>query len=179
MCTNLVQNNDLQARFSLADINPEEQVKELEFSLFMNRTTTNVINRILASEQTCTPLLYREMEGFLNGYIDLVCCYGGRYYVIDYKTNQLGHESADYRGDALIAAMREHNYGLQYWLYTLVVHRYLELWLPGYSYAEHFGGIMYLFVRGMIPEIDGSGVFYARPDERQLLKLDRCFRKKP
>ena len=177
--TNLLQNNDLQAPFSLADVSPEEQVKELEFSLFMNRTTTSVINRVLASERTCTPLLYREMEGFLNGYIDLVCCHGGSYYVIDYKTNQLGYESTDYSREALVTAMREHNYGLQYWLYTLVVHRYLGLWLPGYSYAEHFGGVMYLFVRGMIPEIDGSGVFCARPDERLLLELDLCFRKKP
>ena len=163
------------ASFALADIAHEQQVKELEFSLFMTHTTTNNLNRILGSEQTYMPLQYREMEGFVNGYIDLICYHDGRYYVLDYKTNHLGDSVADYRRDALISAMRAHNYGLQYWLYTLVVHRYLKKWLPGYSYADHFGGVMYLFVRGMIPQKDGSGVFSTCPDEQILLELDNCF----
>ncbi len=165
--------------FSLADIAPEHQVKELGFSLYMTHTTTDDVNRILVSQQTYVPLLYREMEGFLNGYIDLICFHDGRYYVIDYKTNYLGDHIADYSRAALVSAMRAHNYGLQYWLYSLVVHRYLKRWLPGYSYTDHFGGVMYLFVRGMMPETAGSGVYSDLPDEQVLNELDRCFGEKP
>ncbi|MEE4166576.1 MAG: hypothetical protein V2I35_11305, partial [Desulfocapsaceae bacterium] len=100
----------------------------------------------------------------------------GRYFIVDYKTNQLGHEPDSYGSAALLAAMRAHNYGLQYWLYTLVVHRYLKRWLKGYSYPEHFGGVLYLFVRGMVPRVAGSGVFHACPDEQTVQDLDRCFR---
>ncbi len=177
--TTLSRNKDANAGFRLADIAPGQQIKELEFSLFMPRTTTKEINRILASEESCTPLRYREMEGFLNGYIDLVCCHDGRYFIVDYKTNQLGHEANSYDKAALLAAMRAHNYGLQYWLYTLVVHRYLKRWLEGYTYSEHFGGIFYLFVRGMQPRVAGSGVFHACPDEQVVQDLDRCFGETP
>lgn len=176
--TRLFKPENAKPSFSLADIAPEQQVKELEFSLFMAPTTTADINRILGSQQT-PPLLYREMEGFVNGYIDLICYHHGRYYVLDYKTNHLGNELVHYNSDALTAAMRAHSYGLQYWLYTLVVHRYLKRWLPDYSYRDHFGGVMYLFVRGMIPEQDGSGVFYSYPEEQVLMELDHCFGGEP
>ena len=173
--TRLFDSGNSATPFALADIEPEQQVKELEFSLFMAPTTTSSLNRILGSQQTYLPLLYREMEGFINGYIDLICAHEGRYYVLDYKTNHLGDSTADYSRDALIAAMRAHNYGLQYWLYTVVVHRYLKKWLPRYSYKDHFGGVMYLFVRGMDPQKDGSGVFSTCPDEQVVQELDHCF----
>jgi len=173
--TRLVSSEQSGKPFSLADIVPAQQVKELEFSLYIAPATTEDVNRILGSEQTYIPLMYREMEGYLNGYIDLICVHGDKYYVIDYKTNHLGEGAADYGRDELIAAMRAHNYGLQYWLYSLVVHRYLSRWQVNYSYKEHFGGVMYLFVRGMVPETDGSGVFHTRPNEQLLTALDRCF----
>ena len=47
--------------------------------------------------------------------------------------------------------MAHEMYCLQYLIYTLAVHRYLQLRLPGYDYDTHFGGVMYLFVRGMDP----------------------------
>ena len=69
--------------------------------------------------------------------------------------------------------MAAHNYGLQYYLYTLVVHRYLKNFLAGYDYASHFGGVLYLFVRGMDEE--GSGIFFHKPDLQVLEKLGHCF----
>ena len=162
--------------FTLADVPPENQVKELNFSLHITPTTTNDLNRILATQQTYTPLHFRELDGFINGFIDLVCLYDGRYYVIDYKTNNLGEHREDYAGEALTSAMQSHNYGLQYWLYTIVVHRFLKRWLSDYSYQVHFGGVMYLFVRGMNPAYKGSGVFYSLPEEHLVEALDRCFK---
>ena len=59
--------------------------------------------------------------------------------------------------------MQEHNYGLQYFLYSVVLHHYLEQRLPGYDYEQHFGGVRYLFLRGMDREQVMQGVFVDRP----------------
>jgi exodeoxyribonuclease V beta subunit len=44
--------------------------------------------------------------------------------------------------------------------------------MPDYRYEQHFGGVMYLFVRGMTPNIPGSGVFSTLPDYNKLQALD-------
>ena len=99
------------------------------------------------------------MSGYLTGFIDLVCEYQGKFYVMDYKTNTL----PNYRPETLLQTMRQHNYGLQYWLYSLVLHRYLQQRLAGYEYGRHFGGVKYLFVRGMRVDAPGAGVFADLP----------------
>jgi exodeoxyribonuclease V beta subunit len=75
----------------------------------------------------------------------------------------------------MLAAMREHNYGLQYWLYCVVLDAYLRQRLPGYHYSEHFGGVKYLFVRGMRGGVAGNGVFADLPDEGYLRELAGVF----
>jgi len=173
--TLLSDSADQKRNFSLSELEETAVVKEMEFSLHMKGADTTKINKIMGSQQTFVPLNFRELEGFLNGFIDLICCHDGRFYVIDYKTNYLGDEPFHYNYERMQSAMRAHNYGLQYWLYTLVVHRYLSCWLPNYSYETHFGGVLYLFVRGMLPELAGSGVYYDFPDKRVLEQLNRCF----
>jgi len=112
------------------------------------------------------------MRGYLTGFVDLICAYDGKYYILDYKTNYLGELMGDYAPGQLVAAMQSHNYGLQYWIYTLVLHRHLQNSVPDYSYAHHFGGVRYLFVRGMDPGIPGSGVYAALPEYDKVLQLD-------
>ena len=72
--------------------------------------------------------------------------------------------------------MREHRYHLQYLIYTVAVHRYLGLRLAGYDYERHFGGVCYLFLRGMRPERGPErGVFFGRPSPALIGALDRLF----
>lgn len=151
--------------FRLLDIPDRHCLKEMEFCFHLAPITTGRINELLKDEPTVTPLSHRKMQGYLTGFVDLICEYGGRYYILDYKTNFLGEKLENYQQDKLIQAMASHNYGLQYWIYTMVVHKHLLNILPGYSYQKHFGGVMYLFVRGMTPKHAGNGVFYTRPDE--------------
>ena len=108
------------------------------------------------------------------GFIDLICRYQGKFYIMDYKSNWLGNHLSDYGPERLEQAMRDHNYGLQYWLYTLVLHRYLQNAMEDYDYTAHFGGVMYLFIRGMEPTLAGSGVYFVLPDPATLERLDRC-----
>ena len=165
--------------FSLSELATDDMIVEMGFNLSMGQVSTSEVNRVLAEETTVTPLTHKAMEGYLTGFIDLFCCHHGTYYVIDYKTNYLGEGLDSYSREQMQTAMLGHNYGLQYWLYTLAVHRYLTRFLPGYSYNRDFGGVMYLFVRGMSPEINGSGVYFERPDESVLRELDYCFGSDP
>jgi exodeoxyribonuclease V beta subunit len=64
--------------------------------------------------------------------------------------------------------MMEHHYALQYHLYVLGLHRFLKSRVPGYSYEESFGGVWYVFLRG-IDGVSESGFFGDRPS-RQLIE---------
>lgn len=161
-----------QASFSLADLDERHCIREMPFYFHMSRMETARINEILADEPTVVPLSHKVMQGYLTGFVDLVCAHEGRFYILDYKTNFLGNSVTDYSSDRLEQAMASHNYGLQYWIYTLVLHRHLQNMLPDYSYDTHFGGVMYLFVRGMMPAVPGSGVFSTLPSPGVLARLD-------
>jgi exodeoxyribonuclease V beta subunit len=111
-----------------------------------------------------------ELRGFLKGYIDLVFEHDGRFYVVDYKSNHLGPKLEDYRPSKLAVAMGHHDYFLQYHLYTLAVHRWLGRRMRDYDYDRHFGGVLYLFARGMSPEHPAqTGIFHDRPS-RELVE---------
>jgi exodeoxyribonuclease V beta subunit len=125
-------------------------------------------------------LAFHDLEGYLKGYIDLVFEHSGRYYVLDWKSNHLGYATSDYGPAGLQAAMAEHSYHLQYLLYSLAVDRYLRYRVPDYRHDTHFGGVLYLFVRGVRPDwvnADGTptGVFHHRPTAATLARLDALF----
>ena len=146
-------------------------MKEMPFYLSMQMMDASQINQILQETAAFQSLDSKLMCGYLTGFIDLICEYKGLYYVMDYKTNSL----PDYQDETLTLAMREHNYGLQYWIYTVVLHRYLQNRLHGYDYETHFGGVRYLFVRGMQPELAMSGVYEDRPDFDKVEALTALF----
>ncbi|HZO14411.1 MAG TPA: UvrD-helicase domain-containing protein, partial [Polyangiaceae bacterium] len=110
------------------------------------------------------------LEGFLKGYIDLVFSRDGRFYLADYKTTHLGDTLGAYAGERLPAAMAHAHYYLQYHLYAVALHRHLERRVRGYRYEEHFGGVYYLFIKGMTPATR-SGVFFERPPRARIEAL--------
>ena len=60
--------------------------------------------------------------------------------------------------------MAHANYFLQYHLYTVAVHRWLARRMRGYDYERCFGGVLYLFARGIDPShAPGTGIFFDRP----------------
>ncbi|HVM97608.1 MAG TPA: PD-(D/E)XK nuclease family protein, partial [Candidatus Acidoferrales bacterium] len=115
---------------------------------------------------------FSALSGFLRGFIDLVFEHDGRWYVVDYKSNRLGRTPQDYAPDRLPPVMMSHHYVLQYHLYVVALHRYLNQRLPRYDYERHFGGVYYLFLRGMAPRYArGNGVYYDRPPRRLIERL--------
>lgn len=114
--------------------------------------------------------------GFLKGYIDLVFRHQERWYIVDYKSNDLGSAVDDYRPERLAAAMAAQHYVLQYHLYTVAVHRFLQWTRADYDYEKHFGGVFYLFLRGMSPRHpQGTGVYADRPPARLVAALAELF----
>ncbi|WP_298234701.1 exodeoxyribonuclease V subunit beta [uncultured Azohydromonas sp.] len=92
----------------------------------------------------------RRLRGMLMGFADLVFEHGGRYWVLDYKSNALGATDAAYGSAALEAAMAAHRYDVQAALYLLALHRQLRSRLgEAYDPAEHLGGALYFFLRGI------------------------------
>ncbi len=88
----------------------------------------------------------QRLEGLMTGLIDLTYRHDGKWYVLDYKSNRLPR----YDEAALAAAMAHSEYDLQALIYTLALHRWLRFRLgDNYDYARDFGGIRYLFCRGL------------------------------
>ncbi|MGC6388686.1 exodeoxyribonuclease V subunit beta [Ewingella sp. S1.OA.A_B6] len=135
-----------------------------------------VVKRYDSLSALCPSLDFQQVKGMLKGFIDLVFYWDGRYYLLDYKSNWLGEDSSAYTESAMQNAMAEHRYDLQYQLYTLALHRYLHHRVVGYNYSQHFGGVIYLFLRGMDIEHPGNGVFRRRPSEDFIESLDRLFK---
>ena len=94
-----------------------------------------------------------RLEGFLTGYVDLVFEHGGRWFIVDWKSNYLGPQTTDYGVSAMTRVMDAHHYFLQYHLYVVALHRYLKARLPDWDYERDFGGVLYVFLRG----VEGAG----------------------
>ncbi len=162
--------------FILAGLKEEHCVKEMEFYLHLEHFNISHINTILHNEPAVRLLAEKQLQGYMTGFVDLVCMHDGKYYVVDYKSNYLGDSLADYSADNLLYAMSSHNYGLQYFIYSLVLHQHLQAFVPDYDYGRHFGGVLYLFLRGMHRSFPGSGVFSTIPDEKLINQLDLLVR---
>jgi exodeoxyribonuclease V beta subunit len=116
--------------------------------------------------QRVRELGFTPLAGYLTGFIDLVFEHDGRWYLVDYKSNHLGPRPDDYTPSRLIDERARHHYFLQYHLYVVALHRYLSLRLADYDYDRHFGGVYYLFLRGMsVRHPFRRGVFYDRPPQ--------------
>ncbi len=95
----------------------------------------------------------------------------GKFYVLDWKSNYLGDSIEDYHSQALQEAMADHRYDLQYQIYSLALHRYLKTRIADYNYDQHFGGVYYVFLRGVAKEQE-SGIFYQKPDYALINEMD-------
>lgn len=168
----------------LIEVTGDHRVDEMEFYFplgnFSVEEIMGLLDRFSFWESARLSAIHERfsidrIRGYLHGFIDLVFEGAGRYYIVDYKSNWLGADYNAYDGAAIAVAMTEHDYYLQFLIYTVAVHRYLLRRVPGYEYDRHFGGVRYLFVRGMHPDFGGSrGVYAYRPPLALVEALERC-----
>ena len=165
---------------SLSKIGNQQKLVEMEFMLPCKGLDAKALSRIISQHDPLSvnagELDFDRLKGMLKGFIDLIFEYQGRYYVLDYKSNHLGADSALYRPELLAGAMLDHRYDLQYQLYSLALHRFLASRIPDYDFEQHFGGVYYLFLRGMRSEQPDNGVFFCRPSWTLVDSMDRLFR---
>lgn len=107
------------------------------------------------------PFLYSSPGGFTKGVIDLVFSHEGKYYIVDWKSNWLGPHEEAYKPDQLHVAMMENQYFMQAHLYTDAFKRYLKL-VEQAPFEECFGGVIYLFMRGIKPGFQ-TGIYHFFP----------------
>ncbi|MCW8945676.1 MAG: exodeoxyribonuclease V subunit beta [Sedimenticola sp.] len=152
---------------------PIDHLKATELSSILMKHGVNCNEEM---EQAITRLSFRDCQGYLKGFIDLIFEFEGRYYLLDYKSNWLGDQQSDYDPINLQSAIAREGYFLQYLLYCLALHRYLGQRLTDYDYDTHFGAVYYLFLRGMSPA-EGSryGIFRDRPSIELISALDGYF----
>ncbi|EFO46115.1 exodeoxyribonuclease V subunit beta [Vibrio parahaemolyticus] len=155
---------------------PSQRLVEMEFLLPIEVLSAPALNRVIQRHDPLSAkagdLGFQTVQGMLKGFIDLVFEHQGKYYVLDWKSNHLGDDVTHYHGEALKSAMADHRYDLQYQIYALALHRFLRSRLANYQYEQHFGGVYYLFLRGMDGQSD-HGIFAAKPTLDFLREMDR------
>jgi exodeoxyribonuclease V beta subunit len=168
---------DPESGLRLDCVPPQQCLREMEFYFpiqpFMLRDIFEAAGEgDVAGNILLLPPELTSSGGHLKGYIDLVFEWKDRFFIIDWKSNHLGDDDGAYAPAALTGVMAREHYLLQYHLYAVALHRYLQLRKPGYSYEKHFGGIYYLFLRGLgrLPG-NRNGIFFDRPDIGRITRL--------
>jgi exodeoxyribonuclease V beta subunit len=112
------------------------------------------------------------MPGYLGGVLDLAFPHDGKWWIVDWKSNQLGAADLRYGAAVLSDVMMEAHYTLQYHLYLLAVHRFLRTRVADYDPATHWGGVAYAFLRGIGDDDPARGWFLDVPTPALLTALD-------
>jgi exodeoxyribonuclease V beta subunit len=168
----LLLKTPLQPGLTLGGISLTNRLSEVEFSYRIPSLQWNQLQDLFVKHGGALPSefanslrrrQFRPVEGFMRGYIDLFFQFEDRYYIIDWKSNWLGPQPGHYDKAGIQECMLQHSYFLQYHLYTVAADLYLRRRIPGYEYGQHFGGVFYVFFRGLDQEQPGHGVFQDRP----------------
>ncbi|CAB5530028.1 exodeoxyribonuclease V subunit beta [Providencia hangzhouensis] len=165
----------------LSALQAQDQLDEMQFylpidSLLSASHLDKITHQYDPLSQRCPPLNFEKVQGILKGFIDLTFYWKGKFYLLDYKSNYLGKDASFYTQEAMAEAMIDHRYDLQYQLYSLALHRYLKQRMPNYDYETHFGGVYYLFLRGIDNIHSSNGIFFYRPIEPFIEALDSLFK---
>ncbi len=173
---------DAAGALRLRTLSSSSRLNELEFYYRAEEFSARELRALLqdhaADLKGVDPgrLSFETVQGYMKGYIDLVFEHEGRYYLADYKSTWLGTRFSAYTAAHLNEVMMRESYFLQYLIYALALHRYLQYRLPDYRPGRHFGGVFYLFLRGM-NRAPGSGVFYVRPSAALLDRFSASLRR--
>ncbi len=168
------------AGFALAEVPARASMREWRFDLSVQTASVKRIADVLAAHGSAHARAYvpvlrglrdSAVGGYLSGVVDIAFEHDGRWWVMDWKSNHLGHDDQDYVPEALSNAMMQAHYTLQYHLYCLALHRHLSVRQPGYDPARHWGGVGYVFLRGVTGTGD-NGWFRDTPTPALLEALD-------
>jgi exodeoxyribonuclease V beta subunit len=105
--------------------------------------------------------------GYIKGFIDLVFERDKLIYFADWKGDLLPSYEP-----AAVARHVEHHYRLQARIYSVGVVRLLAIHSER-DYESRFGGLLYVFLRGVSPAGDGKpGIYFARPSWKEIVTYE-------
>ncbi|BFT30036.1 exodeoxyribonuclease V subunit beta [Alteromonas sp. D210916BOD_24] len=173
---------------SLNQVSEKHTLREAQFYFPMNDSQWEPLKDLLTAHRRRVAqglnvqpievphLMTPRLAGMMHGFIDLIFEHDGKYFVADYKSTWLGDALDVYLPAALMLNNQHHLYDLQYLIYSLALHRYLKNAIADYNCEEHFGGVYYLYLRGMHPQNrSGEGVFFTDITHQELSRLDHIF----
>ena len=171
-----------QPEFVLSSIPCENRINEMEFYFPIHEITPKKLRTIFKQHGSLDrigefpnrlqKLVFSPTAGFMKGYIDLVFKNQDQYYLLDWKSNYLGSEIENYQQEALGQTMQENYYVLQYHLYALAFTQYLRLRNPDFQYESDFGGVFYVFLRGVDSRRGPQfGIYYDNPQPALIYAL--------
>jgi len=160
-------------RFRLCEINDDRKLPELEFCFSVEKVNQQVINNYLGDNAKLGG--ETDIEGLMTGFMDLVFEHNNKYYILDWKSNHLGNDVNNYNTDGMEAAMIGSNYHLQYLIYTVALKRWLEKKITNFDFDTHFGGVIYVFLRGVREESE-RGIYYKSPCRADIERIDKALK---
>jgi len=169
---------EISQGLQLMSLKPQQTIAEMEFYMSSKNLMADPLNTLLHQHHYSRPeqiFSFSSINGFLKGFIDLVFEFNGQYFIADYKSNYLGDGVQNYDKQNCKEAMYDHHYHLQYLIYTLALHRFLKQKISDYDYNRHFGGVYYLFLRGMTASCKQQGVYFHKPALKIIQQLDELF----
>ena len=158
----------------LSGLSRHSKISEFEFDFPVQEFNARQLDALSTESAPILTASGRAHSGIMNGKIDLFFESGGRYYILDWKSNFLGDHPDNYIGAALQQAMADNNYHLQYMIYAVALKKYLEVRVDNFYYATQFGGVIYLFLRGLRSGSD-TGVFTFCPTLEQITTFESVF----
>jgi exodeoxyribonuclease V beta subunit len=170
-------NSRLPEGVRLSELADDARRAEMEFHFALQPTALSDVLALLHAHDILLGRhafgARRRLEGLMTGKIDLTYTHGGQFFLLDYKSNRL----PSYDAASLATAMDASEYTLQALIYTLAVHRWLRFRLGAdYDYHRDFGGVRYLFCRGMeAASTPAPGVHAWKPPAVLVDALDALF----
>ncbi len=164
-----VAGSDL-GELKLSEVKREDEVREMEFHFPSAGPALDEILSIIR-KNSIMGAKKGELKNYLTGFIDLTVRQNGKYYILDYKSNYLGDKVEDYEPEKLREEIQSANYDVQYHIYTVALKKYLEARIPDFNYERDFGGVAYLFVRGMRAGSE-TGVWRVKPKKEVIERLE-------
>lgn len=190
---NLLPESSKNDHLKLSDLTPDNCARELDYYLPCKDFNVKVLNKLchefyakvvkdnnLSHIPDLPDLKKSNFKGFMKGSLDLVAKFttkqGDKFFMIDYKSNYLGDSFGDYTQDSILKSIFEARYDVQILFYSLALYRFLKCTLHDFLYEKDFGGVMYLYLRGMNSNNTVSpGQFYVRPSEELIKRLSDLF----
>lgn len=161
----------------LSDVEQKDRINELEFDFNMNEFEVKEIAEKVVETEVRINTELDKIKGVMNGKMDLFFRHNSKYYILDWKSNFLGFTLDDYQNSNVEEAMTDNNYHLQYLIYTMASRLYLRNRISDFDYNKQFGGVIYLFLRGIRTGSE-NGIFTRVPSETILDNIENLIHHK-